>query len=139
MLPLTFTMLITISGNFMLAFFTPFIVGDIQFAYGYVFAGCNLAAAALVYFFMIESSGRSLEEVDAMYLMHVPPRKSARFEFDEETQNQIGDGGIGSDRMHLRHRGGKLEKADEGGVGAVFQKEESVHEATGQEHARNEL
>ena len=38
--------------NFLLAFFTTFITSDIGFAYGYVFAGCNLAAVFVVYFFL---------------------------------------------------------------------------------------
>lgn len=38
--------------NFLLAFFTTFIVSDIGFKYGYVFAGCNLAAIFIVYFFL---------------------------------------------------------------------------------------
>ena len=38
--------------NFLLAFFTPFITNNINFAYGYVFAGCNLAAFFVVYFFL---------------------------------------------------------------------------------------
>jgi len=108
--------------NFMLAFFTPFITGEIQFAYGYVFAGCNLAAFFLVYFFLIESSGKSLEEIDAMYLMHVPPRKSVKFEFDEETRKAIGTE-IGTDRMHLRRRGNAFEKEAEAPVGGVLQHE----------------
>merc|ERR1711964_325388 len=33
--------------NFYLAFFTPLITDQIDFAYGYVFAGCNLCAALL--------------------------------------------------------------------------------------------
>ncbi|GAA5867215.1 hypothetical protein JCM8547_003121 [Rhodosporidiobolus lusitaniae] len=53
--------------NFLLAFFTPFITGDIGYSYGYVFAGCNLAGAIIVYFFLYESSGLSLENVDRMY------------------------------------------------------------------------
>ena len=110
--------------NFMLAFFTPFITGEIQFAYGYVFAGCNLAAFFLVYFFLIESSGKSLEEIDAMYLMHVPPRKSAKFEFDDETRRSIGTG-IATDKMHLRRRGNGWEKETEAPVGGVLQHEGS--------------
>jgi len=39
--------------NFYLAFFTPLITDQIDFAYGYVFAGCNLCAALLIYFFLI--------------------------------------------------------------------------------------
>ncbi|GAA5840759.1 hypothetical protein JCM11251_001691 [Rhodosporidiobolus azoricus] len=53
--------------NFLIGFFTPFIVGDIRFAYGFVFAGCNIAGAVIVYFFLYESSGLSLENVDRMY------------------------------------------------------------------------
>lgn len=111
--------------NFMLAFFTPFITGDIQYAYGYVFAGCNLAACMIVFFFLIESSGKTLEEVDAMYLMHVRPIGSHKFEFDEETRRSIGGrGGIGTDNMDLeRDARGKLRKRNEAGREGVFQDE----------------
>lgn len=63
--------------NFLLAFFTPFIVGDIDFLYGYVFAGCNLVSIPLVYFFVIEGQGRTLEEIDTMYILNVRPWKSS--------------------------------------------------------------
>ncbi|TBU40880.1 general substrate transporter [Dichomitus squalens] len=53
--------------NFLLAFFTPFIVKAIQYRYGFVFAACNLTGAVIVYFFLYESSDLSLEEVDDMY------------------------------------------------------------------------
>ncbi|KAL4244691.1 major facilitator superfamily protein [Abortiporus biennis] len=53
--------------NFLLAFFTPFIVKAIQFRYGFVFAACNLTGAVIVYFFLYESSDLSLEHVDQMY------------------------------------------------------------------------
>jgi len=33
----------------------------------FVFAGCNIAGAVIVYFFLYESSGLSLENVDRMY------------------------------------------------------------------------
>jgi SP family sugar:H+ symporter-like MFS transporter len=108
--------------NFMLAFFTPLITGDIQYAYGYVFAGCNLAAFVVVYFFLMESSGRTLEEVDAMYLLHVNPVKSARYEFDEETKATLGQD-INTDAMHLRKRGRGFAKAEEGGQGGVLHSE----------------
>lgn len=110
--------------NFMLAFFTPFITGDIQYAYGYVFAGCNLAAFFVVFFFLIESSGKTLEEVDAMYLFHVQPIKSAGFQFDEETRKSIGGStGIGTDNMRLE-KGRQLRKRNEAGQGGVFQQED---------------
>ncbi|KAJ3875969.1 general substrate transporter [Lentinula edodes] len=53
--------------NFLLAFFTPFIINAIDFRYGFVFASCNLLGAAVVYFFLYESSDLSLEAVDMMY------------------------------------------------------------------------
>lgn len=90
--------------NFLLAFFTPFITGDIQFAYGYVFAGCNLAAFVVVYLFLIESSGRTLEEVDAMYLLHARPIGSHKFEFDDETRKSMGQG-VNTDQMLLKKEG----------------------------------
>jgi SP family sugar:H+ symporter-like MFS transporter len=123
--------------NFMLAFFTPFITGDIQYAYGYVFAGCNLAAFVVVYFFLMESSGRTLEEVDSMYLMHVNPIKSAKFQFDEETRRSIGTGGIGTDNMRLRKKGWGTTKTDEGNEAGVLQREGTAVPAG--EHVKNEL
>ena len=65
--------------NFMLAFFTPFIVGDIDFRYGYVFACCNLVGGAVVYFFVLEGQGRTLEEIDTMYVQKVLPWKSSKW------------------------------------------------------------
>ena len=65
--------------NFLIAFFTPFITGAIDFRYGYVFAACCAAAAITVYFFLLEAQGRTLEEVDSMYLLHVKPWKSQQY------------------------------------------------------------
>jgi len=107
--------------NFMLAFFTPFITGDIQYAYGYVFAGCNLAAFFVVFFFLVESSGKTLEEVDEMYLLHVNPITSAKFEFDEETRKSIG--AVNTDKMNLEARGLGTRKVDEAGQGGVLHNE----------------
>jgi MFS transporter, SP family, sugar:H+ symporter len=65
--------------NFLIAFFTPFIVSAIDFRYGYVFAGCNVIAALIIYFFVIEGQGRTLEEIDTMYLQGVLPWKSSKW------------------------------------------------------------
>lgn len=65
--------------NFLLAFFTPFITSAINFRYGYVFAGTNVLGGLLVYFFVIEGQGRTIEEVDTMYLMGVKPWESAKW------------------------------------------------------------
>ncbi|RAK96514.1 sugar porter family MFS transporter [Aspergillus ibericus CBS 121593] len=66
--------------NFLIGFFTPFITSAIDFAYGYVFAGCMFVAAFVVYFFVIEGRGRTLEELDWMYVNRVKPWESSTFE-----------------------------------------------------------
>jgi len=53
--------------NFLLAFFTPFIVKAIAYRYGFVFASCNLLGAVVVWCFLYESSDLTLESVDRMY------------------------------------------------------------------------
>lgn len=81
--------------NFLISFFTPFITAAIDYQYGYVFAACNFLGAVVVYFFLCESNGRSLEEIDTMYLLHVPPIKSSHWvpPPDEEL--------VTSDKLHL--------------------------------------
>ena len=66
--------------NFLISFFTPFITSAIDYRYGYVFAACNLAAAFVVYFCVIETKGKSLEQIDTMYITHVTPWKSSKWE-----------------------------------------------------------
>ncbi|RHZ55053.1 sugar porter family MFS transporter [Aspergillus thermomutatus] len=63
--------------NFLISFFTPFISSSIDFAYGYVFAACCFAAVLVVFFFVNETQGRTLEEVDTMYVLHVKPWQSS--------------------------------------------------------------
>ncbi|KZT56187.1 general substrate transporter [Calocera cornea HHB12733] len=53
--------------NFLLAFFTPFIVSAISYRFGFVFASCNLLGALVAFCFLYESGGLSLEAVDRMY------------------------------------------------------------------------
>ncbi|GMF68463.1 unnamed protein product [Aspergillus oryzae var. brunneus] len=69
--------------NFLLAFFTPFITSAIDFRYGYVFAGCLFLAAGLVYFAVMEGKGRTLEEIDTMYVWKVKPWHSSKYVFPE--------------------------------------------------------
>lgn len=66
-------------ANFLLAFFTPFIVADIHFWYGFVFAFCNLLSMVFVYFLLHESKGLSLEAIEYMYESHVLPWKSEKW------------------------------------------------------------
>lgn len=55
---------------------TRFIVDEIDYLYGLVFAGCCGALVLIVFFFVIESKDRSLEEIDTMYVQKVNPIKS---------------------------------------------------------------
>ena len=124
--------------NFLLAFFTPFIDQSIYFAYGYVFAGCNLAAFVVVFLFLggkstipllseftlfirtkltmyfpfsTESKGRSLEEVDTMYLLHVSPMKSSTWE------PPAGEDLVTADNLALNKGARGINKKREAGVG----------------------
>ncbi|OKL57309.1 hypothetical protein UA08_07493 [Talaromyces atroroseus] len=65
--------------NFLISFFTPFISGAIDYQYGYVFAACSFTAAVVVYFFVCETQGRTLEEVDTMYVQYVKPWQSTKW------------------------------------------------------------
>lgn len=66
--------------NFLISFFTRFIINDIQWLYGLVFAGCCFGLFFVVYFCVIETKGRSLEEIDTMYVLHVNPITSAKWD-----------------------------------------------------------
>jgi SP family sugar:H+ symporter-like MFS transporter len=44
-----------------------------------VFAGCNILGGLLVYFFVLEGKGRTLEEIDMMYMDKVLPWKSSKY------------------------------------------------------------
>ncbi|CAG8146528.1 unnamed protein product [Penicillium salamii] len=77
--------------NFLISFFTTFITKEIDFAYGYVFAGCLFVGVGIVYFFVIEGKGRTLEELDWMYVNKVVPWKSSDYEIPERHQDWIAD------------------------------------------------
>jgi SP family sugar:H+ symporter-like MFS transporter len=89
--------------NFLLAFFTPFITGAIDFRFGYVFAGCLFLAAGLVYVAVIEGQGRTLEEIDTMYLMKVKPWKSSKFQFPADPNVIRGSFDKGGDQPVSAH------------------------------------
>ncbi|GMM55713.1 alpha-glucoside permease [Maudiozyma humilis] len=62
--------------NFLISFFTPFITGAINFYYGYVFMGCMVFAYFYVFFFVPETKGLTLEEVNEMWEEGTLPWKS---------------------------------------------------------------
>lgn len=63
--------------GFLISFFTPFITSAIHFYYGFVFTGCLLFSFFYVFFFVSETKGLSLEEVDVLYASGIAPWKSA--------------------------------------------------------------
>ncbi|KUM58538.1 hypothetical protein ACN42_g8612 [Penicillium freii] len=97
--------------NFLIGFFTPFITSDIDFAYGYVFAGCLFFAVIIVYFFVIEGKDKTLEEMDMMYVMRVPPWKSSKWE-PPEPENRLT-----TDQLMDRKVAKKYTKEEEGAEG----------------------
>ncbi|KAF2636009.1 general substrate transporter [Massarina eburnea CBS 473.64] len=66
--------------NFLISFFTPYITGAIDYRYGYIFAACSFMGAVVVYFFLCETHGRTLEEIDTMYILGINPITSAKWE-----------------------------------------------------------
>lgn len=103
--------------NFLLAFFTPFISKDINFAYGYVFAGCNLFAVVFVFFFLPETAGRSLDEIDTLFLLEVKPWKSTSWVAPE------GEELVTVDRLMLNKGATGISKRQEAGLGGQEQME----------------
>jgi len=72
--------------NFMISFFTRFITDSIDYFYGLVFAGCCAALVAIVFFFVIETKDRTLEEIDTMYVKRVNPITSSKWKSEAERE-----------------------------------------------------
>lgn len=105
------------SFNFFIGFATPFITSGIGFAYGYVFAACNALAVLLVFFFLPETSGRSLEEIDTMFLLEVRPWKSSGWQAPQ------GEELVSADRLRLSQGGRSISKRVEGRRASAVQAE----------------
>ncbi|KJX96670.1 MFS monosaccharide transporter like protein [Zymoseptoria brevis] len=97
--------------NFFIGFATPFIVADIGFAYGYLFAACNFVAVLVVFFFLPETSGKSLEVIDTMFLLEVKPWKSSGWVPPPSEEL------VTADQLRLTHGGRDIRKTNEAGVG----------------------
>ncbi|KAF8876788.1 general substrate transporter [Gymnopilus junonius] len=138
--------------NFLIAFFTPFIVSAIKFRYGFVFAACNLLGACVVFFFLYESSDLSLESVDVMYndpnckpwtsTSWAPAGYASRFDLTEQTKaaqarKPLASGAL--EEKHIEDTGGK---APSGGSEADSGRPSSstvVHPSDGQYLASRSL
>ncbi|KAJ2991916.1 hypothetical protein NUW58_g2346 [Xylaria curta] len=75
--------------NFLISFFTRFITDKIHYWYGLVFGGVCLALVFIVFFFMIETKDRSLEEIDTMYLLHINPIHSAKWDGSKVPEDSL--------------------------------------------------
>ncbi|KAF2136885.1 uncharacterized protein K452DRAFT_236750 [Aplosporella prunicola CBS 121167] len=118
--------------NFLISFFSTFITDAIDYFYGLVFGGCCFALFWIVYFFMIESKGRSLEEIDTMYMLHVNPITSAKWDSSSLRQ----DGAPTTDQLYLANGGRRIVKDEEAGVGGVRSK--SIHHENAADAAADE-
>ncbi|EAT89743.1 hypothetical protein HBH56_018970 [Parastagonospora nodorum] len=97
--------------NFLISFLSSMITRQIDYLYGLVFGTCCFALFFIVYFFMIETKGRSLEEIDTMYVLHVNPITSAKFDASSLRK----DGLIDTDRLHMGAGGRTFSKAEQAG------------------------
>ncbi|KAH8724445.1 general substrate transporter [Phaeosphaeriaceae sp. PMI808] len=95
--------------NFLISFFSTMITRNIDYFYGLVFGACCFALFFVVYFFMIETKDRSLEEIDTMYVLHVNPITSSKF----DTASLRKDGLIDTDRLHMGAGGRTFSKAEQ--------------------------
>jgi SP family sugar:H+ symporter-like MFS transporter len=82
--------------NFLISFFSTMITNDIDYLYGLVFGASCFVLFFVVYFFVIETKGRSLEEIDTMYVLHVNPITSASWRASSLQK----DGPVGTKRPH---------------------------------------
>jgi SP family sugar:H+ symporter-like MFS transporter len=104
--------------NFIISFCSTLITDRIDYFYGLVFGvSCALLFFA-VYFFMIETKDRSLEEIDTMYMLHVNPITSSKW----DPSSLQGDGLVDTDRLHMGTGGRTFSKAEQAqGRGGVLE------------------
>ncbi|KAL0261616.1 hexose transporter hxt5 [Diplodia seriata] len=115
--------------NFLISFFSTFITDKIDYFYGLVFGTSCFMLFWVVYFFMMETKGRSLEEIDTMYVLHVNPITSASW--DGSSLNA--EGAPNTDALHLGPGGRSIVKDQESGLGGV--RGQSIHHEGGETQA----
>ncbi|KAF2105193.1 hypothetical protein BDV96DRAFT_655863 [Lophiotrema nucula] len=106
------------------------ITDQIDYFYGLVFGGCCFALFFVVYFFMIETKGRSLEEIDSMYVLHVNPITSAKW----NPESLKKDGLVDTDRLHVGPGARTWSKSEQAGAASngVFMPESENMERMGE-------
>ncbi len=114
--------------NFLISFFTTFITDKIHYWYGMVFAVCCFVMFWIVFFFVIESKDRSLEEIDTMYILHVNPITSAKWK--PESLGPEGVAGVGTDGLYLTNGGKEVKKMAGNGTGLMVHDEQRFPEGS---------
>ncbi|PWN19964.1 putative HXT5-hexose transporter [Microstroma glucosiphilum] len=66
-------------SNFLISYFSPAIASAIDFGYGYVFMGCNIANCIIAYCFVYETESLTLEAVDQLYNAGIPAWRSRKW------------------------------------------------------------
>ena len=79
--------------NFIISFVSTLVTDRIDYYYGLIFGVSCFLLFWVVYFFMIESKDRSLEEIDTMYVLGVNPITSHKWDgskapMDEESSRE---------------------------------------------------
>lgn len=90
--------------NFLISFFTSFIADAIGFSYGYVFMGCMVFAALFVFFFVPETKGLTLDEVNEMWLEGVVPWKSSSWIPSARREADYDADAVLNDEMPMRKK-----------------------------------
>ncbi|KAE8447186.1 hypothetical protein EG329_011017 [Mollisiaceae sp. DMI_Dod_QoI] len=112
--------------NFLISFFTTFITDKIHYLYGLVFAVSCFGLFWIVFFFMIETKDRSLEEIDTMYIANVNPISSASWKPSDLGAEGIQ--GLQTDKLFLKHGGKDIKKAEENRRGMMVHDETTYPE-----------
>lgn len=102
--------------NFLISFCSTLITDRIDYFYGLVFAVSLVILFFIVYFFMIETKGRSLEEIDTMYVLHVNPITSSKW----DSSSLAKDGLVDTDKLHTG-AGGRTKAEQSGRIGGILE------------------
>jgi SP family sugar:H+ symporter-like MFS transporter len=110
--------------NFIISFCSQLITKEIDYFYGLCFAVSLCILFFIVYFFMCETKGRSLEEIDTMYVLHVNPITSAKW----DSSSLEKDGMVDVDRLHMAPGGRGMSKSEQAPGGGILDAERNENQ-----------
>ncbi|KAF2622206.1 hypothetical protein BU25DRAFT_480751 [Macroventuria anomochaeta] len=100
---------IKLAVQFLISFFSTMTTDNIDYFYGLVFGECCFVLFFIVYFFMIETKDRSLEEIDTMYVLHLDPITSKKWTPESLHKKGLVD----TRRLHMVPGGRSWSKAEQ--------------------------